>query len=184
MCAPDTDYIDMAFLQLSFAIKLWHFLDNDPFPIKKDDFDISLTIDDPGSRVCLTHNEFETDDHLKVVAENNVSIAFGAVAITLWEEIRKHSRLSPKDLDPQKNRAHNLAALSYMIRCCFAHGAAEPVWSIQSDKYKTEYQVGNKTIDLSQIADKQAFDYASIDGFETLWHLMVDARAEGLLKAA
>ena len=184
MSAPHADYIDTAFLQLSFAIKLWNFLDKDPFPIEKDDFDIALTIEDPGNRVSLKHNEFETNDHLKVTAENNISISFGAVAITLWEEISKHSGLLPKDLDPKKNHAHNLAALSYMIRCCFAHGAAEPVWSISNDKYKTEYQVGNKTFDLSQFADNKPFDYASIDGYETLWHLKVGARAEGLLKAA
>jgi hypothetical protein len=55
------------------------------------------------------------------------------------------------------------------------------VWSILDSKYKTTYQVGNKTIDLSQVADQQAFDYSSIGGYETLWYLKEESRAEGLI---
>lgn len=162
-------------------MKLWHFLD--AHPIEKENFDISLTIEAHGGRVCLVHNEFETYEALQVAAENNISICFGAAAITLWEAIREHSGLSSGKLDPEKSRSENLAALSYMIRCCFAHGAASPVWSIRANKYKTAYRVGNKTVDLSKIADKQPFDYPSIGGYETLWDLKVEARAEGLLYA-
>jgi hypothetical protein len=182
MNAPHADHIDTAFLQLSFAIKLWHFLD--VHRIDKEAFDIDLTVKDPGSQINLKQNEFESYAHLQLTAENNISICFGVAAITLWEAIHECSGLSPKGLQPNNNKAENLAALSYMIRCCFAHGTARPIWSIRNDKYRTEYRVGNKTINLAEIADDQPFDYASIDGYETLWHLKEEARAVGLLGAA
>ena len=173
------DHIDTAFLQLSFAIKLWHYLD--VHAIEKNEFDIPLTIEDPGNRVCLRENEFNTYEDLQLAAENNISICFGAAAITLWEGIREHSGLSSGKLSPQNSPKENLAALSYMIRCCFAHGTASPVWSIRDAKYKTVYWVGNKTIDLARIADKQPFDYSSVGGYETLWLLKAEAVAIGLL---
>ena len=179
MNKPHLDHIDTAFLQLSFAIKLQHFLDE--HPIEKENFDIALTIEDAGSRVCLAHNEFKTYQELQVAAENNISICFGAVAITLWEAIREHTGWSSWRLNTKNSRGENLAALSYMIRCCFAHGTASPVWSIYDSKYKTVYRVGNKTIDLSDIADKQPFEYPSIGGYETLWHLKAEARDNDLL---
>lgn len=179
MNTPHHDHIDTAFLQLSFAIKLWRFLDE--HPINKEDFDINLTIEDPGSRICLPHNEFLTYQDLQLAAENNISICFGAAAITLWEAIREHSGLVSGKLNPSNSRKENLAALSYMLRCCFAHGTASPVWSIQDNKYKTVYIVDYKTINLSAVADKQPFDYSSIGGYETLWGLKKESRAEGLI---
>lgn len=176
---PHLDHIDTAFLQLSFSIKLWHFLDQ--HPISKGDFDIALTIEDPGNRVCLAHNEFNTYQDLQVAAENNISICFGATAITLWEAIREKTRFTSGKLNPLNGHKERLAALSYMIRCCFAHGTATPVWSIRDKKYKTSYQVGNKSVDLSLITDGQPFDYSSIGGYETLWLLRADAQAGGLL---
>jgi hypothetical protein len=179
MNTPHHDHIATAFLQLSFAIKLWHFLDE--HPIDKEAFDINLTIEDPGSRICLPHNEFQTYQDLQLAAENNISICFGAAAITLREAIREHSGLVSGKLNPKNSRKESVAALSYMLRCCFAHGTARPVWSIQDSKCKTTYQIGNKTIDLSQVADQQAFDYSSIGGYETLWYLKEESRAEGLI---
>lgn len=179
MNTPHFDHIDRAFLQLSFAIKLWHFLD--AHPIEKECFDIALTIEDPGTRVCLVHNEFDTYQDIQLAAENNISICFGAAAITLWEAIHERNGWSSKELNPTNSAKENLAAFSYMIRCCFAHGTAHPVWSIYDGKYKTVYRVGNKSIDLSKIAENQPFDYASICGYETLWLLKAEARANGLL---
>jgi hypothetical protein len=45
MNASHFDHIDTVFLQLSFAVKLWHFLDD--HPIEKDSFDMALKIKDP-----------------------------------------------------------------------------------------------------------------------------------------
>lgn len=172
-------HIETAFLQLSFAIKLWNFLDN--YPIDKEKFDIDLIIQDSDNCVCLAEGEFHTYQDIQIASENNISIAFGAAAITLWEAIREHSSISTKQLDPESSQKNRLAALSYMIRCCFAHGTAAPIWSIRDDKYRVRYFVGNKTIDLSNIKDGQAFNYQSIGGYETLWLLKTEAHTHGLL---
>lgn len=179
MDTPHLDHIDTAFLQLSFAIKLSNFLQE--HPIAKDDFDIALTIEDQDNRICLVHNEFPTYQDLQAAAERNISICFGVAAITLWEGIYEHTGLSSGRLNPNNSPEDNLAALSYMIRCCFAHGTARPVWSIRNDKYKTIYRVGNKTVDLSQIPNEQPFEYSTIGGYETLWFLKDEARAKNLL---
>ena len=135
MSTPHCDHIETAFLQLSFAIKLWHFLDK--HPIDKESFDIDLTIEDSGNRICLSHNEFCTYKDIQLAAENNISICFGVAAITLWEAIREHSGLTSGKLNPKNSENENLAAFSYMLRCCFAHGTARPAWSIKDNKYKT-----------------------------------------------
>ena len=176
MNQPNLEIIDTAFLQLSFALKLWHFLD--VHPIEKENFDIALTIEDEGVRVCLPHNEFSTYDMIKVASENNISICFGAAANALWEAISEKNNLSSGNLAPEADRTHNQASLAYMIRCCFAHRPANPVWCIRNEKYKTVYRVGNKAIDLSNIANGTPFEYGSIQGYETLWLLKAEALDE------
>ena len=173
------DLVETAFVQLSFAIKIWHFLD--VHPIEKEAFDIALTVEDEGSRVCLPHNEFASYDAIRVASEHNISICFGVAANTLWEAMREKRNLESGQLDPDADKASNIASLTYMIRCCFAHGPAAPVWQIQREKYKTQYRVGNKLIDLSGIADGTPFDYALIGGYETLWFLKAEALAEELI---
>lgn len=176
MNQPNLEIINSAFLQLSFALKLWNFLDE--HPIEKEDFDIPLTIREEGRQIALPHNEFPTYDAIRVASENNISICFGVVANTLWEAIREKYELSSHQLDPEADRIQNLASLAYMIRCCFAHRPACPVWCIQNRKYKTTYQVGNKVIDLSNIEDGTPFKYDSIQGYETLWHLKAEILEE------
>ena len=179
MATPHHDHIGTAFLQLSFAIKLWNFLDE--HPIDKEQFDIDLTIEDPGNCICLNANEFKTYEDLQLAAENNISIAFGAAALTLWEAIRERSNLDPKKLKPKDDAKQNVAALIYMLRCCFAHGTVVPTWNILTEKYKIKYCVGNKVIDLSQVLNHTPFVYESIGGYETLWLLRVSAQENGLL---
>ena len=122
--------LETGFLQLSFAIKLWNYLDM--YPINKDQFDIALTIEDASNRLCLPHNEFHSCKDIKIASENNISICFGATAITLWEAINETLQYSNTNPNPMKTKKEKLAGLSYMIRCCFAHGAALPRWEIKS----------------------------------------------------
>jgi hypothetical protein len=173
------DHIETAFHQLSFAIKLWHYTDTEK--IDKGIFDIDLTIQDESNCIVLHGNEFESYTDLIVASENNISICFGAAALTLWEAIREKTSYEPRQLDPLADIKQNLASLSYMIRCCFAHGTAVPVWSIFNVKYKTQYRLGNKVVDLSNVSNGQAFDYSSIGGYETLWFLKNEAKAHQIL---
>jgi hypothetical protein len=172
------EHIETAFLQLSFALKLWHYLDE--HPINKDEFDIPLTIQDQRNRVCLPGDEFRTYEAIQVASKNNVLIAFGAAAITLWEAIRERSSIKPQCLNPSNGKKDELAAFSYMLRCCFAHGMAAPVWLIENPKYKVRYHIGNMMVDLSEL-DGMPFDYQSIKGHDTLWLLKAESYANGLI---
>ncbi len=59
MSEPHFDHVDPAFLQLSFAIKLWHYLD--VHQIEKNEFDIPLTIEDPDNgSVCQKMSSIRT----------------------------------------------------------------------------------------------------------------------------
>jgi len=173
------EHIETAFHQLSFAIKLWNYTDLGN--IKKDEFDINLTIQDNNNCVVLHENEFDTYNDLIIASENNISICFGAASLTLWEAIHEKMNCKPKQLNPETDEEQNLASLSYMIRCCFAHGTAAPIWSIYDNKYRTKYKVGRKVIDLSAVSNGQAFDYSCIGGYETLWLLKNKAEARQML---
>jgi hypothetical protein len=96
---PHFDGLDTAFLQLSFAMKLWHYVREGSLPREK--FDISLTIqEDNGSLYVMNHGEFKTDDDIAHAAGNHIGICFGVAAITLWEAISECSGLMPGDLSP------------------------------------------------------------------------------------
>lgn len=177
MNQPHFEGLDTAFLQLSFAIKLWHYLDS--HPLDKDLFDIALTIEDQGSRICLPHEEFKTLREIQLAVENNISISFGAAAITLWEAISEKTGYTNSTINPSRTTEEMLAGLIYMIRCCFAHGTVAPRWKIH-DKYKIIYKIGNKAVNLISV-DEQVFDYAAIGGYETLWLLRAEATSKGML---
>lgn len=177
MNKPHLDALETGFLQLSFAIKLWHYLDE--HPINKELFDIDLTIEDLPRRVCLPGNEFHSYDDMKLASENNISICFGAAATTLWEALNETLQYSEKKPNPMTTQKEMSAGLCYMIRCCFAHGTAVPRWKITS-KYRTVYALGEKTIDLTSL-DGKPFDYTDIGGCETLWLLKAEALCLGML---
>ncbi len=173
------DYIETAFLHLSFALKLQNYLDN--HPINKDEFDIDLTYCTPNSIVVLNSNEFNTDDDLKLVLENNLTMCYGCAAITLWEAVEEKGIYTPARLpEPLSTEEEEISGLIYMIRCCFAHSPALPKWVIKNDKYRTTYKTGNKTIDLSNL-NGNSFSYDSIGGFETLYFLKNEAKSRKMI---
>jgi hypothetical protein len=174
---PHFEGLETAFLQLSFAIKLCHYLNMNRFDKKL--FDMPLTVEYEAGRLCLAHNEFATFDDLLLAAENNISICFGAAAITLWEALKERNGYATSRMDPIRSPDEMLASLSYMLRCCFAHGTAAPRWQI-NEKYRVVYKVGNKSIDLRGV-DGLPFAYTAIDGCETLWLLRADAQARSML---
>jgi len=162
-------YLSTAFLQLSFAIKLWNYIDL--YGINKENFDGSLTIKESGERIEFPENEFNSNDDILIASENNISICFGAAVITLWEAIKDKGRFSPSQLpNPLLTLEQKTAGLIYMIRCCFAHGAPIPKWYITNDKYKIVYHIGTKSIDLRHVNGNK-FEYETIKGYNTLLEL-------------
>lgn len=174
---PHFQRLETAFLQLSFALKLWNYFGTNKFD--KEEFDISLTVKYKGGLVCLRHNEFPTFNNLLVATENNISICFGAAANTLWEALKERNCYTTSTIDPSHSPEERLASLSYMLRCCFAHGAAAPRWQM-TKKYRVIYKVGNKCIDLRSV-NGLPFEYADICGCETLWGLKAEAESLGML---
>jgi hypothetical protein len=180
MNRPHVTHLDTAFLQLAFAIKLWHYVEC--YKIDKDAFDISLTAKQDEAdtdQVCLPQNQFNTYEDLRTAASNNILICFGATAITLWEAINEKGGINTRKLNPSSNYNECLASLAYMIRCCFAHGTAVPKWKME-DKYRFIYKIGNKTIDLRYMNGK-VFDFGQICGYETLSIIRSEAEANDML---
>lgn len=162
---PHFDGLDTAFLQLAYALKLWHYLLEHPLP--REQFDIALTIqEDSGSLYVMSHDQFKTDDDVTLASGNNIAICFGATAITLWEAIREHSGLESQALQPVSSDEHRVAALAYAIRCCFAHGTTLPRWEL-TPKYQIEYRLGGRRIDLRS-RNGTAFTYDDIGGIDCL----------------
>lgn len=171
---PHFEGLETAFLQLSFAMKLWHYIQEHPLP--PDEFDISLTIqEDNGSLYVMHSGEFNDAHQIEIAAGNNIAICFGVAAITLWEAIREYSGLESHALDPSASEREMLAGLSFAIRSCFAHGTARPVWKLAS-KYRIEYRLGNRLVDLRS-ADGSPFDYTQLGGVDGLKILRSRARA-------
>lgn len=168
-------YLEGAFLQLAFAIKLWHYTEEGH--LEKSIFEIDLTIEDPGQRVVLVSNQFNTSDDLCHAAANNISICFGVAATTLSKCIEeKRGKQWPPRLSTVEDK---IAGLSYMIRCCFAHGPAVPVWEM-NPRFRVKYEIYNLSVDLTH-RNRTRFDYSHIGGYETLWKLKAWAEDLGLV---
>jgi hypothetical protein len=127
----------------------------------------------------MPDGEFAQDYQLEIAAGNNISICFGIAAITLWEAIREHSGLESQKLDPSSSKREMLAGLSFVIRCCFAHGTVQPVWKL-AQKYRIQYQLGNRPVDLHNV-DGFPFNYAQLGGIDGLRILWREAEAIGLV---
>jgi hypothetical protein len=75
------NYVDSAFKQLSFAWKLYNYaLDG---KIDLDELDQPITFQDGPMHLVLPDKVFSDHGEMIVALENNLSVAFGAAAITL-----------------------------------------------------------------------------------------------------
>lgn len=175
---PHHQALESAFLQLSFAMKVWHFVRGGG--LQRESFDIALTaLDDRGVPYVMLEGEFHTDHDLVLAAENNISICFGAAAITLWEAIREHSGLESRNLNPTASDRERTAGLAYAIRCCFAHGTAAPRWDLRP-KYRLRYDLSGLVVDLTS-KHEYPFDYSDLGGPDGLRQLRRLAVSAGLV---
>ena len=116
------------------------------------------------SHVVLPDKSFETNDDFILALQNNVTIAFGAAAITL-NVCREEMGYSLPDVIETPH--DQVVSLVYQIRNCFAHDIAEPRWVIARDRYKRVYDLGYKQVDLIDKNGKH-FEYDDIGGLDTL----------------
>jgi len=115
------------------------------------------------SLVVLPDQSFSSDDDFILALQNNVTIAFGAAAITL-NVCREELRIK-LPVEIQSNQDY-LVALIYQIRNCFAHDIAEPKWIVKP-RYQLVYDLGCKQIDLRDV-NGASFEYDDIGGLDTL----------------
>lgn len=158
------NYLDTAFAQLELSIKLMHAVEQGK--LNRDEIDFPLSVANGNGLLVLSDQTIFTDDDFINAFQNNVSISFGAAAITL-NRCREEKRLGlPNPIDTEIDQ---WVALVYQIRNAFAHDIAEPKWEIHP-RYARNYQIGVVTADLSQLNGCH-FGYGQIGGPEALFLL-------------
>jgi hypothetical protein len=159
-------YIDTAFGQLGFAIKLMQAAEDGVLDLEA--IDKPLTIAEGPSILVLPDRVVaDNNNELILACQNLVGITYGAAAITL-NRCREEANVSVPD--PIASEVDQWVALIYQIRNAFAHDIAEPKWRVDKARYKREYSVGPVKADLRQL-DGLHFDYAQVGGPEGLFHL-------------
>lgn len=118
---------------------------------------------------------FDTDDDLILAVQNNLSITFGAAAITLDRSRYEAGHDLPSPIESESDQCISFV---YQLRCAFAHDIAEPKWKIKN-RYKRKYRFGGMEFDLGDL-DGQVFDYSQIGGPEYLGYVK-DFAVEHLL---
>lgn len=155
-------YLNTAFQQLEFAWKLYNYALEGK--ISLNELDKPLTFQEGGSVLVLQDKIFNSPDDLILAFENNLTIAFGAAAITL-NRCREEAGIELAD--PIITEIDQFAAVSYQIRNAFAHDIAEPRWEITKARYKRQYEFGGIRVDLTNV-DSKEFEYKDISGPEVL----------------
>lgn len=158
------NYLDSAFAQLELAIKLMHAAEQGK--VRREEIDLPLTIAEGNSILVLADQTLHTDTDFINAMQNNVSIAFGAAAITLNRCREEIGHPLPNPIDTE---VEQWIALVYQIRNAFAHDIAEPKWEVKP-RYARPYQVGAVKADLSNLHG-QHFDYYQLGGPEALFFL-------------
>jgi hypothetical protein len=149
-------YLPTALGQLAFAWKLLNYgLDG---KIDPKELDAEVTWVD-GNMVFVVPPALGSDDDLIVALTNNLTIAFGAAAITL-NRVREELGLTlPQPIESEEDQC---IALTYQIRNAFAHDISEPKWQMNT-RYRRCYEFGGQRFDLTEL-DGVAFEYNHIGG--------------------
>lgn len=156
-------YIDTAFGQLAFAWKLYNYALEGR--INLDELDRPITFQEGRMVLVLPDKIFNSPNDLILALENNLSIAFGAAAITLN---RCREEAGVKLANPIQTDIDNFSSVVYQIRNAFAHDISEPRWNINDQRYARIYEFGGIRIDLSQVGTKR-FEYEDIGGPDVLF---------------
>jgi hypothetical protein len=173
------NFLDSAFAQLAFAAKLLEYVEQGKLNV--DELDQPLRIEEGSSIWVLPDRLFHSDSDLHLACANQLSVAFGAAAITLnrcREEFEAASQVSllARNGNPPISEDEHFAELVYQIRNAFAHDISEPHWEIRGEGRRRPYLIDRLddsariTVDLTDLHG-QPFEYAHIGGIEKLYHL-------------
>jgi hypothetical protein len=169
-------YLPTAFAQLFFSWKLYNYALEGRIDRQDLDSEITFQSEDQSQIFVLPSRIFETDDDFILAFQNNLTIAFGAAAITLDRARYEAGHNLP---DPIKSRNDQCIALIYQIRCAFAHDIAEPRWKIK-DRYQRSYDFDGVHVNLTHL-DGVVFNYDQIGGPEKLIAIKDYAQDNGLV---
>jgi hypothetical protein len=158
-------YLDTAFAQLAFSIKLMQAAENGALDLAK--IDIPLSIRERSGMLVLPDRVFETENDAILACQNMVSVSFGAAAITLNRSREERGLLLP---NPIESESEQWIALVYQIRNSFAHDISEPKWEIRGERYKRRYDIAGVIAGLSDMNGRH-FEYDHIGGAESLFAL-------------
>ena len=87
--------------------------------------------------MVLPNKVLDSSDDLVLALENNITIAFGAAAITLN---RCREEAGVKLPDPIVTEIDQFTSVVYQIRNAFAHDIAEPRWNITNARFARTYR--------------------------------------------
>ena len=164
--------VEIAFLQVEFALKLLTYCESKK--MNPSEFDTDLTILLKNRNLGFpTGNFSELDDIIKA-AKVSVALAFGSSALVLdraWE-------VAGIDPNPEsKDETIQLRTFVYMVRCAYAHGVAEPKWKAHG-RYGRVIDIklpsGTITLDLGKL-DGQVFDFDTLGGHHRWFEIRVVA---------
>lgn len=159
------NYIDTAFTQLAFAWKLYDYALEGKIDLNE--LDRPLTFQDNGMVLVLPDKVLDTPNDLILALQNNLTITFGAAAITL-NRCREEAGLAlPRVIQTDIDQ---FVGAAYQIRNAFAHDIAEPRWNITRDQFARLYSFGGMRIDLTNVGTK-LFEYQDIGGPDVLFQM-------------
>ncbi len=170
------NYLPTAFAQLLFSWKLYNYALEGKIDREGLDSEITFQNDDQSQIFVLPPRIFDNDDDFILAFENNLTIAFGAAAITLDRARYEAGHDLP---DPIQSDNDQCIALIYQIRCAFAHDIAEPRWKIKG-RYRRAYEFDGMQIDLTNL-DGEVFSYHQIGGPDRLIAIKDYAVVSGLV---
>lgn len=139
-------YLPTAFANLEFAWKLLAYGEAGGIDLEKLDIPIVFSDDNGRPFFVPPPKIFDDPNDLILALHNNLTIAFGAAAITLNRSIEEAGHRRPGGAFETEN--DQCVALVYMVRNAFAHDIAEPKWEIRNPIFQREYVIGGKTFDL------------------------------------
>ena len=160
-------YLPSAFANVEFAWKLLAYGESGEIDLNK--LDICIVFQDDTGRPFFTPPAriFSDPNDLIIALQNNLTIAFGAAAITLYRSIEEAGHTMPQG--QIESEEEQCIALVYQVRNAFAHDIAEPRWEIRNPVFKREYVIGEETFDLRELHG-HAFRYEDF-GVESLFYL-------------
>lgn len=160
-------YLPTAFANVEFAWKLLVYGESGEIDLEKLDIDIVFQDDDGRPFFVPPARIFTDPNDLMLAPHNNLTIAFGAAAITLHRSIEEAGYRVPRG--EFESEIDQCIALVYQVRNAFAHDIAEPKWEMRNPVFAREYTVGGKAFDLRHL-NGEPFRYEDF-GIEDLFHL-------------